>query len=57
MGALLPGWSSTLVDVDDAIGWDFCRAHHHRHPSQFLRDPLPRARAFVLRFPLPTAAE
>ena len=50
---LFSGWSYELVAVHDPIGWDFCRAHHHRHPSQFFRDALPRARAFLRRFAPP----
>ena len=52
MRRLLPGWSYTLTRVDDPIGWEFCNAHAHRHPSQFLQDPLPRARAFLSHFSL-----
>ena len=54
--ALQPGWSCALHVVDDPIGWDFCRAHRHRHPSQFARDPVARAALFLERFPGPSAA-
>lgn len=56
MGRLSPGWSYTLTRVADPIGWDFCRAHAHRHPSQFRHDPMPRARSFLSRFPPPPEA-
>jgi hypothetical protein len=51
MSGLSPGWSYTLASVTDPIGWEFCRTHRHRHPSQFKQDPMPRARAFLARFP------
>ena len=51
--ALYPGWSCTLTVIPDPLGWDFCRAHTHRHPSQFFRDPLPRAKAFLRTYPAP----
>jgi hypothetical protein len=45
-----PTWAATLVEREgDPAGWDFCRRYRHRHPTEFFRDPLPRARAFVLR--------
>jgi hypothetical protein len=56
MSQLLPGWSCTLTPVADPIGWDFCRAYSHRHPSQFKHDPMARARAFLGGFsPVPEA--
>jgi hypothetical protein len=46
-----PTWAATLVELEvDPAGWDFCRRYAHRHPSQFFRDPLPRARAFILHY-------
>jgi hypothetical protein len=50
MQRLCPGWSCDVVRIADPIGWEFCRAHSHRHPSQFWQDPLPRARSFLARF-------
>ena len=46
-----PGWFCKLVVVDQPLSWSFAREFGHRHPSQFYRDPLPRARAFLIRFP------
>jgi hypothetical protein len=51
MCRLSPGWSYTLLEIDNPIAWEFCREHEHRHPSQFFRDPMARARAFLSRFP------
>ncbi len=52
MRSILPDWDARLVPVEsDPIGWEFCRSHNHRHPTQFRRDPLPRAQAFAKRFP------
>jgi len=54
MRALVPGWDARLRPISmDPISWDFCRATGSRHPSQFRYDPLPRARAFLTRFPPP----
>lgn len=52
--AVFPGWTYNLVGVDDPIGWNFCNEHKHRHPSQFIRSPDSRAKAFLLGFPPPT---
>ena len=52
MSRVVPDWSFRLALVDDPIGWDFCLKHGHRHPSQFRHDPMPRAIAFLERFPL-----
>jgi hypothetical protein len=51
MDSVSPGWSYSLTAVSDPIGWDFCEAHAHRHPSQYKQNPMPRARAFIARFP------
>jgi hypothetical protein len=49
-----PAWAATLLELDlNPAGWDFCRKYAHRHPSEFFRDPLPRARAFIRRFTEP----
>ena len=54
MRRLIPDWNARFTALEsDPIGWDFCRRHPHRHPTEFLHDPLPRARAFIARFPLP----
>jgi hypothetical protein len=51
MRRVFPDWDARFELIElDPIGWDFCRLHKHRHPSQFLHDPLPRARAFVNGF-------
>ncbi len=53
MHRIFPEWDARFEPADaDPISWEFCRTHHHRHPSQFLHDPLPRARAYVRRFAL-----
>jgi hypothetical protein len=52
MRSMFPDWDARFVRVElDPIGWEFCEAHKHRHPTQFLHDPLPRARAFASKFP------
>jgi hypothetical protein len=51
--AVYPGWSYTLASSDDPMGWEFCRMHNHRHPSEFVRDPVLRAKGFLQRFPKP----
>lgn len=54
MRSAFPDWSADLRPVPgDPIGWDFCRTAGWRHPSQFSQDPLPRALAYVKRFPAP----
>lgn len=53
--AVYPGWSCTLVDIEDPLVWVFCRAYTHRHPSQFFIDPRERAKAFLSRFSPPPA--
>ncbi|HWZ90708.1 MAG TPA: hypothetical protein VNW92_17730, partial [Polyangiaceae bacterium] len=52
MRAIFPDWQARFIPHEsDPIGWEFCRQNNHRHPSQFRHDPMPRARAFVSRFP------
>ena len=52
MREIFHDWEARFIPVEsDPIGWEFCSLHNHRHPSQFLHDPLPRARAFAGRFP------
>lgn len=50
-GEIYRGWSCTLEEIADPLSWDFCTTHNHRHASQFFRDPLPRAKAFLMQFP------
>jgi hypothetical protein len=50
-----PGWSCSLVVIDQPLSWSFARDHCCRHASQFYRDPLPRAHAYLARFPAPRA--
>jgi hypothetical protein len=45
--AILPAWRYRTIPVDDAMGWEFCREHGSRHPSQFPQDPVPRATRFL----------
>jgi hypothetical protein len=52
MREIFHDWEARFIPVEsDPVGWEFCSLHNHRHPSQFLHDPLPRARAFAGRFP------
>ncbi len=54
MRTVFPDWRCDFDQLDmDPIGWEFCRTQNHRHPSQFPYDPIPRAEAFVRRFPSP----
>lgn len=53
-----PGWDATPVPLqpDVLVSEARSRIHHGlwlREPGQFLHDALPRARAFLDRFPLP----
>lgn len=58
MRALIPDWSAELTQLtEDPVGWDFCNARQHRHPSQFPHDPLPRALAHLRKFPAPRATD
>jgi hypothetical protein len=57
MRRFFPGWSAELIPLSESpIDWSFCHVHRHRHPSQFFQNPLPRALAFVQRFPSPQEA-
>ena len=52
--AVFPRWTADFrPGPADPIGWEFCRAAGWRHPSQFWRDPLPRALAYLRQFPAP----
>jgi hypothetical protein len=54
MRVWFPDWRADFQPLDaDPMGWDFCRARDHRHPTQFRHDPLERAVAFLRRFPPP----
>jgi hypothetical protein len=56
MRVRFPDWSAEFQPINvDPIGWEFCRARDHRHPTQFSQDPLARALAFVGRFPAPVS--
>jgi hypothetical protein len=49
--SLFPGWDADLIELKgDPAGWEFCKAHNHRHPSQFFRDPTPRANRYLEQF-------
>ena len=53
-----PGWSATLVDLPPEVLVSESRSRRHaglwlREPGQFLHDAMPRARAFLDRFPPP----
>ena len=47
--AVAPHWHYTVVSISDPLGWDFCLKYHHRHPTLFPHDPIPRARRFLER--------
>ncbi|MDB6168832.1 MAG: hypothetical protein JWM88_1696 [Verrucomicrobia bacterium] len=51
--AIYPGWNCTLVKVAAPLSWAFARETNCRHASQFFRDPIPRAQAFIRGFPPP----
>jgi hypothetical protein len=56
-----PGWSATLVDLPRDVLVSEAKSRTYdglwlREPKQFLHDALPRARAFVDRYPAPSAA-
>ena len=43
-----PGWQADLIPLSDPpASAEFCRRYQHREPSQFLRDPMARAEAFL----------
>ena len=55
---LWPGWDATLVELpaDVLVSEALSRQHdglHLREPGQFLHNAMPRARAFLDRFPGP----
>jgi hypothetical protein len=51
-----PGWTAEQITLHEALEV-FCQRWNHRHPSQFPFDPIPRADAFLDRFPrCPTSA-
>ena len=53
-----PGWDASLIDVrpsaliSEAESLTY-EGMHHREPTQFLHDAMPRAQAYLERFPLP----
>lgn len=56
-----PGWDADLVELPVAVLVSEALSRTYeglwlREPSQFHQDALPRARAFVARFPSPTLA-
>lgn len=56
----MPGWEATLVPLPREVLVSEARSRSHdglwlREPGQFLHDALPRARAFLDRFPPPPA--
>lgn len=51
MRVVNPDWDAEFHEErTDPLGWEYCRRTGSRHPSQFFRDPLPRAIAFVRKF-------
>jgi hypothetical protein len=57
-----PGWDATLIELprDVLISEPKSRAYDGlwlREPKQFLHDPLPRAHAYLNRFPAPPTCE
>lgn len=56
MRTAFPYWTASFLPLElDPIGWEFCTRYRHRHPTQFPRDALARARAFIAQFPAPSA--
>jgi hypothetical protein len=56
-----PGWSSTLVELPSDVLTSEAKSKTYdglwlREPQQFPHDPLPRAHAFLDRFPAPAVA-
>jgi len=50
-----PSWRGQVLALKvSPIDESFCREYSHRLPSQYLHDPLPRALAYLKRFPMPT---
>jgi hypothetical protein len=47
-----PGWNATVSDLDEFMTPAFFAKFNHRAPGQYLRDPRPRAEAFVSRLML-----
>jgi hypothetical protein len=53
----LPEWTGDLQPSQfEPLGWEFARSTNSRHPSQFVHDPVARARQFLLSFPEPPPA-
>jgi hypothetical protein len=44
----MQGWHCSMLAIADPLSWTFCHQFHHRHPSQFARDVVERARRFLL---------
>jgi hypothetical protein len=47
MKRFLPGWTATIVELNDFMTPSFFQQFNCRAPSQYLIDPQPRAKAFV----------
>lgn len=46
---LFPGWNGTILALNDFMTPSFFRQFNCRAPEQYFSDPLPRAKAFVMR--------
>jgi len=44
-----PGWDATILELEEFMTPAFFAEFNHRSPDQFLRDPHPRAKAFLDR--------
>jgi len=48
-----PLWNCDVIDLKESpTSVSFCETYNHRLPSQYLHDPMPRAFAYLARFPL-----
>jgi hypothetical protein len=57
-GRWWPGWSAELIELPPDVLVSERKSRQYdglwlREPQQFLHDALPRARAFLARFPAP----
>jgi len=49
MKRFFPGWTATIIELHDFMTPAFFEEFNYRAPSQYLADPLPRAKAFLQR--------
>jgi len=49
MKRFFPGWSATIAEPNDFMTPSFFQKYNCRAPEEYFSDPLPRAKAFVMR--------